>query len=394
MNELKGKKILITGATGFIGNRMVEVLFHAGADVRAYVRKFKNASRIARFSIPMISGDITDRAALNRAMEGCDLVFHLAHGAAGTDEERRQATVEGTRAVCEVALAQRVSRLVYTSTISVYGPTADGPLDETAPRRAQDFYGAAKLEAENIVQEFCRKQNLPAVILQPTVVYGPFSFWSSYPIEQLHSGPVVLPENGTGLCNPVYVDDVVQGLYRAAVTPGVLGQTYLISGAKPCTWLEYYSAYRKYVSAGTFEFMAKEQLARQLAPKSAMALLRQSLASQDVRDQLKTIAILDGSYKLVKACLPKSALRSIKARVFRIKPRVRSNKPSPPVVSVKKSLPHISHVDLMSAKTSVSIAKAARELGYAPKFTLEQGLGRTVQWAAWSGLPGILPPAG
>src|ERR1035437_10260366 len=102
--NLRGQKVFVTGATGFIGGRLVEKLvLDEGAEVVALVRKFKNASRLARFPIKMVAGDVLDADALNRAMDGCSYAVHCAMDGSGTNAENRRVTVEGTRNICQVA---------------------------------------------------------------------------------------------------------------------------------------------------------------------------------------------------------------------------------------------------------------------------------------------------
>src|SRR3954470_21231111 len=140
MTPLTNATVLVTGATGFIGGRLAErLIVEHGARVRALVRTFGRAARLARFPIELAQGDLTDAASVDRAVAGCDYVFHCAYGSDGQDDSRRVVNAQGTRNVLEAALKHHVKRVVHTSTVTVYGNTPDGPLDESAPRRKTGF---------------------------------------------------------------------------------------------------------------------------------------------------------------------------------------------------------------------------------------------------------------
>ena len=236
--SLTGRKILVTGATGFIGGRLIEALIQQhGCRVRALVHNFTNASRIARFPVEMAAGNITDEAAVAQAAQGCDFIIHAAVGSSGEKDANRKATVQGTENVLKAGLAAGVSRVVHLSTVSVYGLTTDGDLQENSTRgRLPDDYSRNKSEAEALALEYHRKKGLPVAILQPTVVYGPFaSSWTIGPLMGLRNMQIVLPK-GDGLCNAVYIDDVVDAIIQAAEAPEAVGECCLVSAAEPVTW--------------------------------------------------------------------------------------------------------------------------------------------------------------
>lgn len=347
---LKGARVLVTGATGFIGGRLVEKLaLECGASVRVLVRSFARASRVARFAVEMIHGEVTDAEALRRAMQGCEIVFHCAYGNRGTADEQRAVNVAGTEMVAGSALDAGVKRMVYVSTISVYGQTEDGDLDETSPRRRSgNLYADTKLEAEQLVLDYHQSRGLPVVVVQPTVVYGPFGFaWTIYPLQELRDRRVVLINGGEGLCNAVYVDDVVDAMLLAATRPEAPGEVFLVSGNERVTWKEFYGAYERMLGASATINMTAEEARARAREEAAVERTRQLMLGRLGEQGFKASA-------------------SPTAQPFRV--------------------PSEHMIGFFAARTHAAIEKAQRLLGYQPRFDLQEGMRLTESWARWAGM--------
>jgi len=389
MNSLRGKKILVTGATGFIGSRVVErLVLEQGADVVALVHKFQNASRLARFPVKMIAGDVADAGCVADAARGCDAIVHCAVSFSGSAEDNRRVTVEGARSVCEAAAAEG-ARLVHFSTFSVYGDTLPGSLNEEAAKSpGTDAYGASKLEAEQMVLEY-HGRGLSAVIFQPTVVYGPWSFWSRYAAQLVAQGVVALPDGGEGLCNAVYVDDVADAVFlslqRDVTTPG----PFLISGHAPLKWRDFFLAHAANNIEGSVELATAEELAS-LAPNDVSTPLSlRSVLSVDFRYHLKGLVLATPGFKHAYRSLPlaRKANQALRAIL-----RAKHGEPAPDDgqgVSEEPRCPRVlpdpAHLPLLRSRTEVAIDSAKRHLGYSPKFPLAQGGSLTRQWLDWGG---------
>ena len=389
--SLHGKKVLVTGGTGFIGGRLVEKLvLECDAKVRVLVRNFTTAARIARFPLEMIQGDVTDTEAVRRAADGCDVIFHCAYGNTGTPEQQKAVTVGGTEAVAKAALATGVSRMVHVSTISVYGPTPDGDLDETAPRRRSgDLYADTKLEAEQFVFNYYRKHGLPVAIIQPTIVYGPFAgVWAVGPLNQLKSGHVVLVNGGDGLCNAVYVDDVVDAMLLAALEDKAVGEAFLVSGEIPVTWRDFYGAYEQMLGIqATISMSVDEIRARieqQEEPKSTIGqVLRVLREKPNVRARLIQLPAVAKPYRLMRSLIPDSFWQRMKHRVL----GDGAGSGSPNLLHEKPiHIPNEALIALFGSKTRVCISKAEQRLGYQPRFDFERGMVLTAKWAEWANL--------
>ena len=327
--RLRGKRVLVTGATGFLGGHLVERLArHEGAEVRALVRDLARASRIARFDVEIVHGDVTDAEAVRRAAADCEIVFHLAAGNRGSPAEERAVNVGGTEVVAEAASRAGVARLVHVSTIVISARTPPGDLDEDSPPVDPDAYSAGKLDAERRLLARFRDGGLQIVVVRPSCIYGPYDQgYTIGPLQELRAGPVVLVDGGAGLCNLVYVDDVASALLLAATAEGAAGEAFLVSGEAPVTWREFFGAYQR------------------MLPGSSTV----SMTADEIRTHLH---------------VPEAARSA--AGLPRLPP------------------PHM--VDFYAAHPRVRIDKAQAILGYRPRFDLAAGMRLTERWARWAGL--------
>jgi nucleoside-diphosphate-sugar epimerase len=393
LQQLAGRRALVLGGTGFVGARLVERLVREyGAHVRVLVRDFATAARIARFPVELVRGDVRDRSAVERAAEGCDVMFHCAFGNWRTSDDQRDITVNGTEAALAAALAARVPRVVYVSTLSVYGLATDGPLDESAARRRSNTpYGDAKLEAEEVALSYVPR-GLGLSIIQPTVIYGPYGpNWTIEPLRRLQRAGQILINGGSGYCNAVFVDDLVTGLLLAAVRPSAVGETFLISGAAPVTWAEFIGHYSRMVGGGTTVSLTSEEALAQFKsskrvthlPQIAMSMLRQP----GTVEALATTPEFRWSLRTAKVVLPSPVWRTLKRRVKGGEPDAVSRAtPVPPPPSPRPNPIAPADIALFAAKQEVRIDKARRVLGYEPAFSVARGMDAVERWARWSGL--------
>ena len=232
-------KALVTGANGFTGSHLVRALQQRGAQVVGLVRKSSNLSRLADSELQLVYGDITDRDALQRAMQGVDAVFHTAaYVELGlVDENRMQRiNVEGTRAVMEVAQAAGVAKIVYCSTIGIFGDTKGEVVDETFQRRQINFssaYDRTKYQAQQIVDEFA-SQGLPVVSVLPSGIFGADDPHFGPVLQQFLKGRLKLWAGGDRITGIVHVDDLVDAMLLAA-QKSPPGEHYIISAGELST---------------------------------------------------------------------------------------------------------------------------------------------------------------
>lgn len=232
------KTALVTGATGFIGSRLVQELHENGYTVRAMRRKTPPTRAIETLPITWVEGDVTEIESLRQAMEGVDVVFHIAalyREAKFGDDMYWKVNFEGTRNALEAAREKGVSYFCHCSTTGVLGDIENPPADENEPYAPLDVYQESKTEAEKLVLEWFREGKIKGSVIRPTMVWGPgdtrlFKLFRGVARRML---PVV--GDGSTWCHWVLVDDLVRGFRLAAETPASNGQLYIIGGERPVT---------------------------------------------------------------------------------------------------------------------------------------------------------------
>ncbi len=228
-------KILITGASGFIGSAVLRQLLQAGHDMRVLLRVNSDRRNLTGLDIETVTGDLTMPSSLDRALEGCEALFHVAADYrlwVPDPENMYKTNVHGTRNIMLSAAKAGIKRIVYTSSVATLGLTRNGsPADETTPAILTDMIGhykRSKFLAEAEVRRLVVEQNLPAVIVNPSTPIGPRDIKptpTGQMIVQAASGRMPAYVD-TGL-NLVHVDDVAKG-HLLAFELGVPGQRYIL----------------------------------------------------------------------------------------------------------------------------------------------------------------------
>ena len=353
--ELRGKQILITGANGFIGGRLAERLIaDEGARVRGLVRAtvgarhsqvplslsnhlpsendVQSSNSILANASPLrdaeiMVGDVTDADAVRRAMDGCDAVIHCAamqSGRARLDEYRR-VNVGGTLNLLRAARAANVERFIHISTINAHGipPPRNANADSPLSFRG-DFYSVSKAEGERAAREFSRTYHLPLTIIRPGCTYGPRSqAWTLSPLARVRRGAPVLIGGGNGICNAVYIDNLVDLIMLAMQNDAAIGHAFIGTEGRGVTWREFYGAYARMLGG------------KWLNPRSVSRAFG--------------LAVTAGFEWLAK-------LTGYPPRVAR------------------------SSIEFYSHQVVFDISNSTRLLGYQPHVSFEEGMSRTEQW--------------
>ncbi len=242
MSTLKNKFCLVTGGAGFIGSHLVDQLLAAGCKVRvldnlANGKKINLAHHSGNDDFEFIQGGITDPLDVERAIQGIDIVFHLAclgvrHSLTHPFENHR-VNAEGTLLVLDAAYRANVTKFVHCSSSEVYGTAQHVPMDEGHPTNPCTVYGASKLAAEAYARAYFLTYALPTTIIRPFNTYGPRSHHEGDAgemipksiVRALNGKNILVFGNGSQTRDFTYVEDTARGLLAAAISDSTTGKT-------------------------------------------------------------------------------------------------------------------------------------------------------------------------
>ena len=348
---LAGRKVVVTGATGFIGRRVVPALRAAGAEVTVIARGGAGGSLPP--GVRWVTGDLGRPAGLSSALAGQEVLVHLAYDLRAS-AAKNLADFDGLLAAAGSA---GVGRIVHASSIVVHDGWPDRDLDETGPMAAPG--GSPYRRAKIAMEERLMAGPLPALILQPTLVWGPGSaMWTDHFARLLASGGcVVLPEP-EGLCNAVFVDDLAQAVVRAAALPDPGHERFIISGAAPLAWGELIGGYARILGRGSLRHAPRAALAARLGPRAT--------ATEVIPDRPSLAARISAAARQV---IGRDRFEALVARAqARLGPKGGDH------------FPDWFLLDLYSAAGTCRIDHARARLGYAPAFGLQAGLDATAPY--------------
>ena len=231
-------KVLLTGATGFIGSFLTEELVKKGYEVRCLVRTHSDLKWIADLDVECVYGDLFNKQSIKRAVNGVDYVYHLA---GVTDAVSKidfiKVNYQGTKNLIEIAYKEKLKRFVYLSSQAASGPSNSmAPVKESDKPRPVSVYGRSKLAAEAVIKRYTDK--VPVTILRPSSVYGPRDKGLLVVFKMVKSGIVPLLSYRDKYLNIVHVDDLVRGIIEAGESRKTAGETYFISESRPYSWAE------------------------------------------------------------------------------------------------------------------------------------------------------------
>lgn len=335
----------MTGASGFIGRRLVSALVAAGAEVSVLSRSRASLRGLPQ-GVRVRIGSMSDRALVETALHGQDVLFNLAYDVRAPAGENLAAFDR----LMAAAQAAGVGRIVHTSSIVVYDawPTRDCTEDGEMDRPGGGPYRQAKIEMERRLMI----GPLPVAILQPTIVWGPgSSLWTDGFARALVAGGVVIPEP-EGLCNGVFVDDVVQACIKAAALPDLGHERFVISGPEPFPWSALIDGYAGILGTTGATRVPVEEIARNLGPRP----------SEDTGNGTSLAARISSAGRRALGH------RRFEALVAFVRARLKKD-------GVLYPDHHL--LEEYTGKGICPIDHARNRLGYAPDYDLERGLKAT-----------------
>ena len=389
------RRAFITGATGFIGGRLAEVLHERHVPVTALVRSWSRAAGLARLGLTMKLGDITEPDSLRSAMKDCDVVFHCAVDNRVGGDAHKRSSGEGTANVMRAALESNVRRVVHLSSVAVYGydTNAAGATEDAVCRFTGDSYCDGKIDAENAALDLHRQRDLPVVVLRPTIVYGPFGSWTVDTLAAVRERRMVLIDGGRGVCNSLYVDNLIEAMLAAAKCDDAVGKAFHISDAQPLTWRAFIEAHADGLRETHFPLpemsadeinAGRDRLCRARRRPSTVARTMALMRSANVRATLREIPLVDRSVEVSKtvarSVLPPPMRRWIRRHMLD------ERSPATEDAASTMVIPSEAEQQIQTSRVAFSIAKARRILGYEPAIDFDEGMRRTRTWIEWARL--------
>jgi nucleoside-diphosphate-sugar epimerase len=234
-------RILVTGATGFIGCKLAQFLAGSGHDLIATGRAatelgLRRLSNLRQSGIGVQAGSLLDPRFVAEIVLKCDAIVHLAaaqHESNVPDSYFHDVNVVGTQRLIDAAVDAGVRRFVYGSTIGVYGCATGGELDEDSPPRPENIYTRTKLAAERVVADYSSR--IEVCIARISETYGPGDLRLLKLFRAIGQGKFVLLGSGMNLRQVIYVDDLIAALLLALEHPAANGQTFVFAGCEVMT---------------------------------------------------------------------------------------------------------------------------------------------------------------
>jgi nucleoside-diphosphate-sugar epimerase len=320
--------VLVTGAAGFVGGHVTDLLQSLGERPRALVHPKDNAERLERAGVDVRRGDIADCVALQRAVRGVDRVLHCAArmGPWGPPAEYQRTNVCALETLIRTAVAAGVTRVVHVSSITVHGNNLGGTCDESAPLREEpNPYSRSKVAGERLLSRMICEEGAPVTLVRPGWIYGPRDHASFARLaRRIEQHKMMMVGSGGNHVPLIYVRDVARGVVLASESEDAEGRCYILVNDEPVTQRDFITA------------------------------IAQALGAP-----------------LPSGRIPYGLAISVGALAERVGHLVRGRRP-PPVTRFG--------IQMLGGENRFSIARARHELGFAPLVDLAEGVGRSVDW--------------
>ena len=325
------KKAFVTGGSGFTGSYLCKALKEKGYAVKALVRKNSNREKLKKWDVEFVEGDLSHPESIKGKIEDVDIVFHIAalYRQEGVSKNMfTKVNVEGTRVLLEESIGAGVKRFVHCSTVGVQGEIANPPAAEDAPYNPGDHYQVSKLEGEKLALSYFHDGKIDGVVVRPVGIYGPGDTRFLKLFRHIYKGNFKMIGKGKALYHLTFVEDLVEGIILAGETPGASGQIYTLGGN---------------------EYLPLTELVK---------LLAEILDKPVSKIHIPLWPVYAAAFLCEMVCRPLGI--------------------EPPIYRRR--------LDCFTKDRAFDKKKKKKELNYAPKVPLKQGLTRTAEWYKENGM--------
>ncbi|MBD1848401.1 NAD(P)-dependent oxidoreductase [Cyanobacteria bacterium FACHB-63] len=352
-------RIGVVGASGFIGNRAVEMFHQGDTEVRPIGRTSASFDRLTNKDLDCRVASAFDQSSLEAAFKDCDVIIHSILGSPGLI----RGSITPTYRAAQKA---GVRRIIYLSSMTVHRPAPAPGTTEATPFIENQPYAAhpAKIDAERKLLQLRQKGRVEIVIFRPGIVFGPRSRWVIDLANQLSQGTAYFVNEGNGICNSVYVDNLVHAMRLAILTKDADGEAFFVGDQELVTWFDFYRPFAEALGINPVHI-----------PQVAVPAFKQSWKqryidlfwnSEGVQRALTLIP--DDLKQTLRKTISKSnnhEERSVQSAVI---------KPEPVVTQMM--------AELQQSQYKLPFTKAEKILGYKPIVAFEEGCSHSVRWLA------------
>jgi 2-alkyl-3-oxoalkanoate reductase len=350
--------VAIVGAGGFVGARLLEMVTLAGrGDVVPVVRAYRSVGRNAHLGLPHRIADASRADSLKDALAGCDVVVNLTMG-------RPADILPVTRSVYAAAVAVGARTVVHMSSAAVYSRVdRPGLPDDAAPDLDHWMpYARQKGLAENFLRERMREPRPAIVVLRPSLVWGPGSPWVLGPARELLAGSAYVIGDGAGVCNLIYVDNLVRSILAVADDPAPVSGFFHLRDDEHVTWREYYAALAAGLGVDATTIHPVAQTSYRIGPRDALDTLRSSPA-----------------YTWLKERIPRETRTLLKLRL------ARARRPEPETLHARPAVTRAMW-DLQSTRYPLPTDAFRAAYGHHNQTSFPSGIAASLAWLRFIGV--------
>jgi nucleoside-diphosphate-sugar epimerase len=366
-------KVAILGANGFIGSRLTEVL-HLGGQYETIpiIRSVSGMPTISRFGMQYRIADAFNQTALTQAMRSCRFAVYCV---LSDHPKMRQTILDTITPFYHAASNARVERIIYLSTASVHGQAPPKGTNESSPLHTHHpfAYNNYKILAERRLRRLCKGGKPEVVFLRPGIVFGPRSYWVQKTSADILEGKAYLVDGGYGICNSIYVDNLVHAIKLAFYGKGANGEAFLVGDDEQVTWRTFYEEIAIALGANVDSIPEIRNL--KFPPTWFSRLLAYVRDIENDRYRNRTLRLMG----LVERRLFPSSWETSSAADNGL---ARALPPTTYQVTENMALLH-------RCQYKLPHGKARRLLGYMPLVSFEEGIRRSIGWLEFAGYPVI-----